>query len=216
MIQFDTIDAVSAVDILLFLLIGIGPKIAFVPYVRATAGMDDATKHRVARKMIATATVVAIILIVLGELLSNLLHFSRGALSVAGGVILLLVAVAMVLGNDEAAEDAEITADRDPMQLASYPLAIPYLLNPAGIVVLMTASAETTSVGALAVVLGALAAVLALDVVVFFLANRISEHLNEDRMLVTEKVFGFLLAALAIQLVLNGLSQEGIIHLNSH
>ena len=154
MIQFDTIDAVSAVDILLFLLIGIGPKIAFVPYVRATAGMDDATKHRVARKMIATATVVAIILIVLGELLSNLLHFSRGALSVAGGVILLLVAVAMVLGNDEAAEDAEITADRDPMQLASYPLAIPYLLNPAGIVVLMTASAETTSVGALAVVLG--------------------------------------------------------------
>ena len=43
-----------------------------------------------------------------------------------------------------------------------------------------------------------------------------SDHLNENRMLVTEKVFGFLLAALAVQLALDGLSDLGVIHLIQH
>jgi multiple antibiotic resistance protein len=44
----------------------------------------------------------------------------------------------------------------------------------------------------------------------------ISNHLDASRMLVTEKVFGFLLAALAVQLMLNGLSDVGVIHLTGH
>ena len=48
--------------------------------------------------------------------------------------------------------------------------------------------------------------VLLLDVVVFRWANRVSEKLDESRMLVTEKVFGFLIAAIAVQLVLDGLA----------
>jgi multiple antibiotic resistance protein len=96
------------------------------------------------------------------------------------------------------------------MRLAVYPLAVPYLLNPAGIVVLVTASAEA-SWGLLAVIIGLLVAVLALDVAVFRWADRVSAHLDENRMLVTEKVFGFLLAALAVQLMLNGLAGVGVI-----
>jgi small neutral amino acid transporter SnatA (MarC family) len=51
---------------------------------------------------------------------------------------------------------------------------------------------------------------------VFRWANRVSEKLDESRMLVTEKVFGFLLAALAVQLALDGLSDLGVIHLIPH
>jgi len=67
-----------------------------------------------------------------------------------------------------------------------------------------------------AMVLGVLAVVLALDVAVFRLANRASEHLDESRMLVTEKIFGILLAALTVQLVLDGLDSVGVIHLTGH
>jgi multiple antibiotic resistance protein len=67
-----------------------------------------------------------------------------------------------------------------------------------------------------ALVIGLLALVLALDVAVFRFANRVSRHLDESRMLVTEKVFGFLLAALAVQLVLDGLDSLGLIHLAGH
>jgi small neutral amino acid transporter SnatA (MarC family) len=63
---------------------------------------------------------------------------------------------------------------------------------------------------------GLLIVVLALDVVVFRVANRVSSHLDEGRMLVPEKIFGRLLAALAVQLVLDGLDSFGIIHLAGH
>ncbi len=202
------------VDTFLLLLIGIGPKIALVPFLEATAGMDDATKRRVSKKMLTTAGLVAVLLLALGELLTRLLHFSPGALSVAGGIILLIIAVTMVLGSVENRD--KIAEARDPMLLAVFPLAVPYLLNPVGIVALVTLSAESATWALFAVVLGVLLFVLLVDLVVFRWANRVSEHLDESRMLVTEKVFGFLLAAIGVQLVLDGLSAAGVIHLTGH
>ena len=210
-----SIDIYLVIDTFLLLLIGIGPKIALVPFLEVTATMDGATKAVVVRKMLITAGVVAVILVGLGELLARLLHFSTGSLSIAGGIILVIIAVTMVLGSTDPQESPAIKG-RDPMQIAVFPLAIPYLLNPAGIVTLVTLSAEADSFAVFAMVLGVLAVVLALDVAVFRWANRVSDHLDESRMLVTEKIFGVLLAALAVQLMLDGLDSVGIIHLASH
>ena len=73
---------------------------------------------------------------------------------------------------------------------------MPYLLNPVGIVALVTLSGDANTWALFGTVLGVLLVVLAFDVIVFMSANRISRHLDEGRMLITEKVFGFLLAAL--------------------
>jgi multiple antibiotic resistance protein len=178
--------------------------------------MPEVTKRRVLRKMLTTAATVAVLLLVLGGLLTRLLHFSPGALGVASGIILLIIAVTMVLGQHDPNGGSHSAEQDDPMRMAVYPLAIPYLLNPAGIVVLVTASAEASSIAVLAVVVGVLIVILALDVAVFRWAVRVSNHLDASRMLVTEKVFGFLLAALAVQLALNGLSDVGVIHLTGH
>ena len=210
--NYTSIDVHLVIDTFLLLLIGIGPKIALVPFVEVTSDMDPATKKLIVRKMLTTAGVVAVILVVLGELLSRLLHFSTGSLSVAGGLILIIIAATMVLGSTDP-RDSKAIKGRDPAEIAVFPLAVPYLLNPAGIVTLVTLSAESDSVGVVAMVLGVLAVVLALDFAVFRAANRVSAHLDESRMLVTEKVFGFLLAALAVQLILNGLHSDGVIHL---
>ncbi len=210
-----SVDIYLVIDTFLLLLIGVGPKIALVPFVEITAPLDASTKALVVRKMLRTAGVVALILVGLGEFLSRLLHFSTGSLSVAGGIILFLIAITMVRGSAEPDGGGAI-AGRDPMRIAVFPLAIPYLLNPAGIVALVTLSAEADSVAVFAMVLAVLAVVLALDVAVFRLANRASDHLDESRMLVTEKIFGILLAALAVQLVLDGLDSVGVIHLSGH
>ena len=204
-----SITAAGAIDTFLVLLIGVGPKIALVPFVEITASLDLAAKRQVLRKMLTTAATVAVLLMVLGELLRVLLHFTIGSLSIAGGVILLVVAVWMVLGPPGGSSHR--TEGKDPMQLAQFPLAVPYLLNPVGIVGLMTISAEAKSLSVLAVEFGILVFVLLLDVVVFRWANRVSDKLDEGRMLVTEKVFGFLIAAIAVQLVLDGLAMVGII-----
>ena len=214
--ELESLNAAFVIDTFLLLLIGIGPKIALVPFLEATKEMPEATKRRVLRKMLTTAATVAVLLLILGGLLTRLLHFSPGALGVSSGIILLIIAVTMVLGKGEGNGGDPPAEGKDPMQLAVFPLAVPYLLNPAGIVALVTASAEASTLAVFAVVVGLLILVLALDIAVFRWAVRVSNHLDASRMLVTEKVFGFLLAALGVQLVLTGLSDVGAIHLTGH
>ena len=209
-----SITAAGVIDTFLVLLVGIGPKLALVPFLEITASLDAAVKRRVQRTMLVTAGTVALILILLGELLRALLHFSVASLSIAGGVILLIQATWMVLAPPGGG-DHEV-ADRDPLQVARFPLAVPYLLNPVGIVGLVTISAEATSLAVLAVAIGILLVVLLIDVAVFRWANQVSARLDEGRMLVTEKVFGFLIAAIAVQLVLDGLAAAGIIAAIKH
>ena len=214
--ELESLNAAFVIDTFLLLLIGIGPKIALVPFLETTRQMPEAIKRRVLRKMLTTAATVAVLLLILGGVLTKLLHFSPGALGVASGIILLIIAVTMILGPDDGNSDSRPAEDQDPMRIAVFPLAVPYLLNPAGIVVLVTASAEASAFSVTAVVVGVLIVILALDVVVFRWAVKVSNHLDPGRMLVTEKIFGFLLAALAVQLALNGLSDVGVIHLTSH
>jgi multiple antibiotic resistance protein len=216
LIEFKSIDLDVAIELFLLLLIGIGPKIALVPFLEATADMDARTKGLVLRKMLTTATAVALILVVFGGILTKLLHFSTGALSIAGGIVLLIIAVFMILSQEDRTGADNNLQGQDPMKLAVFPLAVPYLLNPAGIVTIVTTSAEAASLGVFAAILVALALVIGLDVIIFRWANKVSQHLDKSRMLVTEKVFGFLLAALAVQLVLDGLDQVGVIHLTGH
>ncbi len=208
--DFNSVDLTMAIDVFLLLLIGIGPKIALVPFLELSAKMDEPTKERVIRKMLRTASITAILLMVFGGLLTRLLHFSTGALAIAGGIILLVISLAMILsrGEGQTQHDADSAGATDPLRLAVFPLAVPYLLNPAGIVTLVTVSAEAESLGIFALVLVLLAVVIGIDVVVFRWARQVSAHLDASRMLVTEKVFGFLLAALAVQLVLEGLVQR--------
>jgi multiple antibiotic resistance protein len=212
-VEQSSITVSGAIDTFLVLLIGIGPKLALVPFLGITASLDSAMKRRVQRKMLSTAATVAVALIVLGELLRTLLHFTIGSLSIAGGVILLVLAVWMVLGQGGG---GHATTGKDPLQLAQYPLAVPYLLNPVGIVGLVTISAESESLAVLAVAVGILAFVLLIDVAVFRWANQVSAKLDENRMLVTEKVFGFLIAAIAVQLILDGLASAGVISAVPH
>lgn len=209
-----SVTAAGAIDTFLVLLIGMGPKLALVPFLEITAPLDPATKRRVLRKMLTTVAIVAVLLMVLGELLRTLLHFTIGSLSIAGGVILLVLAVWMVLAPPDSSSHR--TEGRDPLQLAQFPLAVPYLLNPVGIVGLVTISAEAKSFSVFAVEFGILVFVLLLDAVVFREANRFSDRLDENRMLVTEKVFGFLIAAIAVQLILDGLASAGVISAVPH
>jgi small neutral amino acid transporter SnatA (MarC family) len=214
-LEFQSIDAALVIDMFLLFLIGIGPKIALVPFLELTSDLDEATKRQVTRKMLSTAATVAVLLALFGGLLTRLLHFSTGALGVAGGLILFVIAVSMVLKTDTVETEHPATTT-DPTKLAVFPLAVPYLLNPAGIIALVTISAEVRTLSVALVAAGLLLVVFVIDVLVFWWANRVGDHVDENRMLVTEKVFGFLLAALGVQLVLDGLVDVGALHLTGH
>lgn len=199
-----TLTASGIIDTFFLLLVGVGPKLAFLPYMKLTAPLDSASRRRVRRRMLATAAIAAFALIVLGELLSRIFHFTVQSLSIAGGAILLVLAVRMVV-DDQSADVKIAGAPDDPIRLASVPLAVPYLLNPVGFVALVTISAEADSPTVLVVEIGILAAVLALDALVFLGAGVLFSRFDERRAIVVEKIFGVLIAAIAVQLVLDGL-----------
>jgi small neutral amino acid transporter SnatA (MarC family) len=57
--DLESLDAAFVIDTFLLLLIGIGPKIALVPFLEVTKTMPEATKRRVLRKMLTTTAMVA-------------------------------------------------------------------------------------------------------------------------------------------------------------
>lgn len=212
--NWNNIDFYLVFDLFILLLIGMGPKIALVPFIDLTKDMEGDMQRKVAQRMVQTGVTTALILAVLGWFLMRLLHFSAGAANIAGGIVLLLLALHMLVspGKDDHHEKA---SGRDAMQMALYPLAVPYLLNPAGIAALVIASSEVDSILMGVILIGLVLLVGAIDWLVFRNMNKLSKYLDPSRLAVTEAVFGVLLAALAVQLMLDGLHVLGIISLIS-
>lgn len=204
------IDFYLVFDLFMLLLIGMGPKIALVPFLDLTKGMDTDTQKKVARRMVQTGVTTALILVFFGGLLMKLLHFSPGAANIAGGIVLLLLALHMLVspGKENHHEKA---SGRDAMKMALYPLAVPYMLNPAGIAVLVIYSSDISSVLMLVILVALVLIMGVLDWYVFSNMDKLAKHLDLSRLAVTEAVFGVLLAALAVQLMLDGLDLLGII-----
>jgi multiple antibiotic resistance protein len=199
-------------DLFMLLLIGMGPKIALVPFLDLTKGMDADTQKKVARRMVQTGVTTALILVFFGGLLMKLLHFTPGAANIAGGIVLLLLALHMLVspGKEDHHEKAN---GRDAMKMALYPLAVPYMLNPAGIAVLVIYSSDISSVLMLIILVAIVLIMGVLDWYVFSNMDKLAKHLDSSRLAVTEAVFGVLMAALAVQLMLDGLDALGIISL---
>ena len=210
------LDIWMILDILLLLLIGMGPKVALVPFLDLTADMDSDTRKKVANRMVRTATTVALILVVLGAFLMKLLHFSPEALYIAGGIVFLLLALKMLTSGGDDEDHHEKASERDAMKMALYPLAVPYLLNPAGITVLVIFSGAIDSWLMLGILVALVLLMGALDWLIFKNLDSLAKHLDKSRLAVTEAVFGVLLAALAVQLVLQGLADLGVIHIVGH
>lgn len=208
--DFSTINVELVVKLLLLLLIGMGPKIALVPFLERTKRMDAATQRSVGRQMVTTAVVTALILFATGALLMRLLHITGGAVAVAGGIILAILAIGMVSGSGKEIVE-EVEALEDPKKIAVYPLAVPYLLNPVGITVLIIASSDVISVASAGVVLGLILLVGALDYLVFTNIDKLAKRLRPTSLVVSEVVFGILLTAVAVQLAVSGLGSLGII-----
>jgi len=208
--DFSVIDVGLVTKLLLLLLIGMGPKIALVPFLEKTKKFDAETQRAIGRQMVVTAVITALIMFAFGALLMRLLHITGGAVAVAGGIILATLAIEMVHGPGKKIVE-EVEALEDPKRIAVYPLAVPYMLNPVGITVLIIASAEVVSVASVALVVALVLLVGAFDYAIFANIDKVAKRLRPTSLVISEVVFGILLTAVAVQLVVAGLNLLGII-----
>jgi small neutral amino acid transporter SnatA (MarC family) len=204
----------SLPEAFLTLFIGMGPIKMLLVYISMTQGMDQELRRRMAKRIVLVAGSVGVALFILGALLQQILHFSIGALNIIGGLILLILALRMVMGGGGGATAGE--EEVDPMSLAVSPLAIPLTLNPVGIVALVVASSEVTDMPSSIAIVVLIGVVMLIDLGILYLSDRVAPFLSKALVDLLEVVLGILLGALAIQLMLNGLADVGVITLSSH
>ena len=199
------------IDVFLVIFIGMGPVKALLVYLSLTQEADQSLRRRIAQKAVVTATIVGLLLLVAGKLFMSILHFSTSALTIAGGLILLILALSIVLSSPEKPKQEETVDEESLLSKAIYPLGIPLLLNPVGIVALTVFSAETETIVQTGFIALMVLVVAVLDFGIFLVSHRLNKYLTHERILVLEKLLGILLAALAVQMILNGLAELGVI-----
>jgi multiple antibiotic resistance protein len=198
----------SLAEAFITVFIGMGPVKVLLVYIASTKNLDKDVRRQVARRIVVVAGSVAVGLFILGAVMQQILHFSIGALNIIGGIILLLLALKMVMGGGKPAPGGEVS---DPMSMAVSPLAIPLTLNPVGIVSLVVASSEVTDLPSSIAVVVLIAIVMAINLGVLLASDRVAPYLSEATVDLLEVVLGIFLGALAIQLMVNGLVDLGIV-----
>jgi multiple antibiotic resistance protein len=105
---------------------------AVVPlFVAASNGLDDAGKIRFAKKIAVSVTIALLVAAFAGMPFLALLGVSLGAMQVGGGIIVLLLAIAMVLGKETSFKGMPTTDTHGAREASIIPLAVPLLAGPA-------------------------------------------------------------------------------------
>jgi MarC family membrane protein len=191
----------------------IGPIDTAVLLASLTPNMTRAERRGIAVKAVFIATVVILLFALFGGPVLHQLGVSLAALQTAGGIILFMIALEMTLSKRPApvalthkeSEEAEDKAERHA-EIAVFPLATPLLAGPgamtSAIVLAAGTKGDLTLLGA---VVAAIIAVMAVTLVLLLTAQEIHQFIGVTARKVIVRVFGVLLAALAVQSIFNGL-----------
>lgn len=195
-------------DIFVILLITIGPLKAAIVYAKLTGKADFAFKRQVAFKTVTVATIVCLLFVFAGQWLLGVFHVSLPALKIAGGLILLLFALDMVMGSEKKTEDGDALPSAD---IAIYPLAMPLMATPQGLVAITAIVATRDAFVDLLAIAVMVLIVMAINLGVLLSADRLLKKGGGGAMVVVGKVVGLLLAALAVQLMISSFRDLGLI-----
>jgi multiple antibiotic resistance protein len=206
----------SLYQIALILFIGMGPVKVFVYYLDAIHDASPELGRRVAIRAVATATLTALGLLLVGALLFRLLHFSGPALVVASGIVLLAYGLEVALRLHPSSDRFPPPTEHELMRKAVFPMGVPLILNPAGIAAATIFSAEAANLGELGVLTAIVLGIAVLDLIVLILAQPIGPRLPTEATLVLEQLLGVLLVAVAVELIVIGLGAFGIVDVPPH
>lgn len=183
----------ALVEVFVTLLVIMDPAGTAPVFVALTRRMSPSQRRWAAvRAMLAAGTLI-IGFALFGGVLLAFLGVSLGSLSIAGGLLLLLVALEMLRGFDAPADDES--------DVALVPLATPLVAGPGAIATVIVLARQRPEI---AVISGALAALVAM-LGALLLAGTIARVISTAFLNFVTRVFGLLLAAIAVQLVADGI-----------
>ncbi|MEH1833866.1 MAG: MarC family protein [Nostoc sp.] len=164
-----------------------------------TKGMMSDQRNKVIDKAIIIAIAVLLLFAFGGQIILNYLEISIGSLRVAGGLLLLLIALQMLRGE---LDQPIIEEGRD---VAITPLALPLLAGPGTLTTVMLLMSKSQSPH-IAVVVGILGAMF-VTWLILRLANLIDQWIGAEGGVIVTQLLGFLLAALAVEIGSAGIKE---------
>ncbi|MBC2663486.1 NAAT family transporter [Novosphingobium flavum] len=176
------------------------------------AGLTARATSQQARAMALRATVIATAILVVfalfGEQLLGALHIALDSFRIAGGIMLFLIALDMVFEKrtqrrEERAEKLRATPEVEDVSV--FPMAMPMIAGPGSIASVMLLMARAQGTDQTLVILGALLAVMLLTFAALVGARPLIRLLGSQVEAVITRLLGVLLAALAVQFVIDGL-----------
>ena len=179
--------------------------LAVVPiFVAASDGLDAAGKIRFAKTIAVSVTIALLVAAFAGMPLLALLGVSLGAMQVGGGIIVLLLAIAMVLGKETTFKGMPTTDSHGAREASIIPLAVPLLAGPAAFSYVMANSIWHGYTDLIHVVLPILI-VGASCWITFRLACSAERQIRKSTLDLVERIGGFILAAIAVEMIATGL-----------
>jgi multiple antibiotic resistance protein len=176
-------------------------------FLAVTDGMSASERRRVALRACLIAAAILTGGALIGDWLLRTLSISLPAFRIAGGLLLFSIASEMVFGVRiaRATREAAEAAEERVRNVAAFPLAIPLMAGPGAITatVLLAGRAAGDPLR-LGVLFGVIVAVCAACLAVFLAANQIGRLLGITGNVVLTRLLGVLLAALAVQFVIDG------------
>jgi multiple antibiotic resistance protein len=196
------------VSALVTLLVVVDP-VGLVPtFIGITNGLSESLRREVALRAALIAAAILIGAALIGNWLLATLAISLSAFRIAGGLLLFSIATEMVFGlrMRREGEVAEQAVEERARNIAAFPLAIPLMAGPGAITatVLISGRAEG-SLLLLAVLIAVVALVAAACLLAFLFAGRVGRLLGVTGNIVLSRLLGVLLAALAVQYVVDGI-----------
>lgn len=189
---------ILSATLLLFLVID---PLGNIPFFLTTLKNVNPRRHKkIIMRELLIALIVLICFLFIGQYLLKLLQISEPSLTIAGGVILFLIALRMIFPTRDGG--FEETIEGEPFIV---PLAIPFVAGPSALAtVLLIMSREPDKW--LEWLFAVIAAWLISGVILYF-SSGLSQYLGKRGLIAIERLMGMILTAVAIQVLMTGITQ---------
>jgi len=185
--------------------------VSLVPMFGAlTRGGEPSYRRKMAWKSVAISAGIFIVFAVAGDWLLRLLGISVSAFKIAGGVLLFLLAVDMVLARESGLRSTTVREQEEAKyrdDISVFPMAFPLITGPGALATLLLLTADTSSYLEFSLVLAMGLLALAVTLVLLLLTQPLMRVMGVTGGTVISRLLGVVLAALAVQYIVDGVTE---------
>jgi len=187
--------------------VGIGPL-----FLSLTYGASTKQRYQIALRSSLIAFIVLLIFAYGGQFFFNWIGVSLNSLKVAGGIILLIIAIEMLLDKRRIRREenaSKALSEKTIDEITVFPLSIPLIAGPAALTsIVLLINANSFSSANLLMVYLALTSVMIVTLLHMLFSTIIAKFAGKNILNVFSRVIALILASLAIQFVIDGLKSS--------